>query len=626
MKSHLARGHTLVPVESLHRAHVAFFARALGVLRSGFEAHSEQVIQVGIFLDHLEKNLLLAQANLVDLSDTWHAAVSDHVASLEKALMTAFTTKRSKLEARLLSARAAVAELATVLPVAEAEATSASASASADHVESEKNLTTFYVSKTVERSLRTVKYLPEVRVDLPALGVARCGDVVQSKRGVGEVLSRAPQLEEAWVRTLATKEEQEELALAVAASVAAARAPAPAPAPARVPVPVLHGGVSKSSPCHTGAGVDEDVGEGAREGAGAGFVEDVTGFGDAELLELSPSSVRHATTPFRKYWQVCHEGLTGHRFGHGLAASCDNGAEEGWKQPFVVVSDNAQLTLFSWDHRRLSFMLQKVSGLANFHCEDPSTRLRCPVAFDFHPKPPSRAFPSLPTSSYWAGHMGFVSHHGETVLCVTDAGSDSLYALNLSTMTLRGMIKIPNPRAVATRNNLVAVSSWWVDCTCQVSLCEFDSRKLQALTLLRKFAPDIGCGPDTLLVQPMGLCFSRDCSELVVADSQNRRLCVLRVSDMSFKRTIVKNLPGLPMDVALHHGSLVFVCCKEDGGSKSSLCQVSGDLAGRASVITVLEIEGFATASASINGVGLFIRAATCTGRDCWSDRVIVVS
>ena len=147
----------------------------------------------------------------------------------------------------------------------------------------------------------------------------------------------------------------------------------------------------------------------------------------------------------------------------------------------------------------------------------------------------------------------------------------------------------------------MAVVSGWGSGTTRIILCRYgQSASRSALMRIGDFA-----------YPARGLCFSRDGSELVVADTKNRRLCVLGVSKMCFLRVLVSGLPGFPTSIALHHGCLVCMCT-DTGLNNSVLLKVTEE-GGKVSATPIVEFPGpgLSTALAAVCGVGLFIHASS---------------
>jgi hypothetical protein len=286
-------------------------------------------------------------------------------------------------------------------------------------------------------------------------------------------------------------------------------------------------------------------------------------------------------TTFRKYWEVKRAVAEQWPPGSGLAA-----ARRG-EEVIVVASDDEkhELSIMRWDQGAAQkVLLVKVFGQVALE--------KAPLRFQFNA----------------SGNVGFVSHADETVLCVSDAGSHSLLALDLSTMAVRGQVGIHNPGPVATWRHLVAVVSGWGSGTTRIILCRYgQSASHMALMRIGDFAYPAIRWCD----KPRGLCFSRDGSELLVADTKNRRLCVLGVSDMCFLRVLVSGLPGFPTSIALHHGCLVCMCTNT-GMHNSALLKVTEE-GGKVSATPIVEFPGpgLSTALAAVCGVGLFIHASS---------------
>ncbi len=170
-------------------------------------------------------------------------------------------------------------------------------------------------------------------------------------------------------------------------------------------------------------------------------------------------------------------------------------------------------------------------------------------------------------------HMCFTPWGANTVLVAEQAGNrvqevDVMKREHVAFWCVGAGREVVGPRGVAACMTHVAVSEWKKDDISRVSVFDRTSG-----ALVRRSGS--AGGLDGQLKAPGGVRFSRDGLHVIVADDCNRRVCLLRRSDGSFVRHVVK--------LSVDQGQPADVEELEDGGyivsswDKSSVYRVSRD-------------------------------------------------
>jgi hypothetical protein len=177
-----------------------------------------------------------------------------------------------------------------------------------------------------------------------------------------------------------------------------------------------------------------------------------------------------------------------------------------------------------------------------------------------------------------SGFLAFAGPPTARVLLATDAGHDAVHIIDVVGQVHAGYVAAPGtiagPRGVAARGSLVAVSAWtsYYDCDHAIHLFEDHGGRWAPLRSLCAGFGRPGWA-DGQLSQPYGLRFAADGNTIAVADSNNGRVCVVRVDNGSFVQHAGTELRG-PMDVEECEGGWLVACT-----DSHSVVLVSGGVA-----------------------------------------------
>ena len=206
-----------------------------------------------------------------------------------------------------------------------------------------------------------------------------------------------------------------------------------------------------------------------------------------------------------------------------------------------------------------------------------------------------------------SGRVAFTGPPHRRRLLVTENATSLVHVIDVVGKVHRGYLARPgiirNPIGVAATNSLVAISAWGSHCTGPqvVHLLEGDGNKWTQLRIIGNHD-----GPEYLRA-PVGLRFTRDNTELVIAEWGKDRVSAFHVGDGSFARYLIPEVKD-PEDLEEYDGGwIVASWCSNNihffGGSRGDILAAGGKLKWcyRRPV-----------ALASVPGVGIMIR----NGRD----------